>query len=200
MSYFSTIILQSHDLLNAFRKIGIRTTGTVHDNRIKKYPLVPVKSIKKREDRGVFDFQYDERNQLLFVRWNDNSAVTMAKNYDSVEPLAQVKRWSSKRKEKMPVPQPQLFKNYNYRMGGVDLLDQGVNNYRIAIHSKKWWWALFTHMLNVTVVNAWRLSELSTLMTKRIFCNMLEVLLVTTYDPIIRLYKEDLLDNYQEVF
>ncbi|XP_057657394.1 piggyBac transposable element-derived protein 3-like [Diorhabda carinulata] len=107
----------SHDLLNALRKIGIRATGTVHDNRTKKCPLVPVKTIKKKRRP-----------------WNDNSAVTMATNYDSVEPLAQIKRWSSKRKEKMPVPQPQLFKNYNYRMGGVDLLDQGVNNYRIAIH------------------------------------------------------------------
>lgn len=27
--------------------------------------------------------------------------------------------------------------------------DQAVNNYRISIQGKKWWWPLFTHMVNV---------------------------------------------------
>lgn len=40
-------------------------------------------------------------------------------------------------------------------MGGVDLLDQATNNYRITIRGKIWWWVLFTHMMNVTMVNAW---------------------------------------------
>ncbi|XP_057652731.1 piggyBac transposable element-derived protein 2-like [Diorhabda carinulata] len=46
----------SHDVLNALRKIGIRATGTVRDNRTKKGPLVSAKTIKKRKDRGFFDF------------------------------------------------------------------------------------------------------------------------------------------------
>ncbi|KAH9375546.1 hypothetical protein HPB48_015040 [Haemaphysalis longicornis] len=46
-------------------------------------------------------------------------------------------------------------------MGGVDLLDQTTNNYRIGIRSKKWWWVLFTQMLNISVVNAWRIHQMS---------------------------------------
>ncbi|KAH9359587.1 hypothetical protein HPB48_021644 [Haemaphysalis longicornis] len=46
-------------------------------------------------------------------------------------------------------------------MGGVDLLDQTANNYRIGIRSKKWWWVLFTQMLNISVVNAWRIDQMS---------------------------------------
>ncbi|KAJ8964482.1 hypothetical protein NQ314_004769 [Rhamnusium bicolor] len=84
------------------------------------------------------------------------SAVTMATNYDSLEPMAQVKRRSAKKRENIFVLQPQLIKTYNSSMGDVDLLDQGVNNYRISIHGKKWWWVLFTHMINILVVYAWR--------------------------------------------
>lgn len=52
-------------------------------------------------------------------------------------------------------------RTYNQGMGGVDLLDQAVNNYRVTIQGKKWWWPLWTHMLNVAVVNAWRLYSMA---------------------------------------
>ena len=46
---------------------------------------------------------------------------------------------------------------YNRHMGGVDLFDSFVSNYRIRIRSKKWWWPLFAWFLDATCVNAWRL-------------------------------------------
>ncbi|XP_031343006.1 piggyBac transposable element-derived protein 2-like [Photinus pyralis] len=150
----------SYDLLTTLRGNGVRATGTVRENRTKKCPILPSAQMKKK-DRGNFDYRYDKENSLLFVRWHDNSVVTMATNYDGIEPMSQVKRWSSKKKEKISVPQPKLFQTYNAFMGGVDLLDQSVNGYRVAIHGKKWWWVLFTHMINVTVVNAWRLYQLA---------------------------------------
>lgn len=150
----------SHDLMKTLRQSGYRATGTVRDNRIKKCPLPDQKQMKK-ENRGHYSFKYDKENSLLLVRWKDNSIVTMMTNYDSVQPLAKVKRWSKERKEKIDVPQPHLFASYNSAMGGVDLLDQSVNNYRVSIQGKKWWWPLWTHMLNVAVVNAWRLHLLA---------------------------------------
>ena len=45
-------------------------------------------------------------------------------------------------------------------MGGVDLNDQAVSTYRIHIKGKKWWWVLFTHMLNVCMTNAWKLQQI----------------------------------------
>ncbi|GLV46153.1 hypothetical protein CBL_02869 [Carabus blaptoides fortunei] len=85
----------------------------------------------------------------------------MASNYDKVFPLQSVKRWSSAEKRKVDIPQPKLFSSYNAGMGGVDLHDQAVNNYRISIFGKKWWWPLFTHMLNTTMVNAWHLHKIA---------------------------------------
>ncbi|KAJ8914400.1 hypothetical protein NQ315_017494 [Exocentrus adspersus] len=107
----------SHRLLDTLRHMGYRATGTIRDNRTKKCPLTDIKQFKKK-DRGCFEHIYDENAKLLFVRWLDNSVVTMVTNYDTVEPLGKVKRWSPIYKEKVDVPQPHLIQNYNRFMGG----------------------------------------------------------------------------------
>lgn len=154
-NYFS-----SHNLLKILRDKGQRATGTIRDNRTKKCPFTNPKSFGKK-NRGYFEKRYDSNSLLLFVRWKDNNTVTMITNYDTVEPLSTVKRWSSIQKIKIDVPQPMVYRSYNKFMGGVDMHDQNVNNYRISIKGKKWWWVLFTHMINMSVVNAWRLHQLA---------------------------------------
>lgn len=101
----------SHSLLKMLRNKGFRATGTVRENRTKNCPL-PSKNSMNKGERGHFRYMYDKTNFLLFVKWKDNNVVTMATNYDSIEPLSNVKRWSSAKKEKVDVSQPQLFRKY----------------------------------------------------------------------------------------
>lgn len=61
------------------RKCGIRPTGTVKDNRIKKCPLLSAKELKKIP-RGTFEYRYHENSSILCVRWTDNNIDTMATN------------------------------------------------------------------------------------------------------------------------
>lgn len=150
----------SCNLLIELRHLGYCATGTVCENRIKKCPLVSSKEIKKK-DRASFDYRFDKNNELLLVRWKDNSVCTMATNFDDLEPMGTVKRWCTVKKEKTDVKIPLLFQNYNKGMGGVDELDQSISLYRIAIHGKKWWWVLFTYMVDMMVSNAWRLHVMS---------------------------------------
>lgn len=42
-------------------------------------------------------------------------------------------------------------------MGGVDLFDNAMNNYRISVRGKKWYWPLITNALDAAMVNAWKL-------------------------------------------
>lgn len=150
----------SFELLRDLRKAGFRATGTVREGRTKKCPLVGVKEMKKK-NRADFDYRFDQVNQILFVRWLDNSVCTMGSNYDSVLPLGKVKRWSAVEKKKVDVGIPHVFQSYNKGMGGVDQADQSISLYRTAIRGKKWWWVLFTYMLDLAVANAWRLHILT---------------------------------------
>jgi hypothetical protein len=70
-------------------------------------------------------------------------------------------------KKKVIVTQPRLIEQYNHKMGGVDLCDNLVANYRIRIRGKKWWWPIFTNYIDVTLTNAWKLSRLSTIQNKK---------------------------------
>ena len=45
-------------------------------------------------------------------------------------------------------------------MGGVDLLDKQVTLYRTRIRGKKWWFPIFTQMLDVAVINCWRMHNI----------------------------------------
>lgn len=168
----------SYDLLLILKEKGFRAIGTVRDNRTKRCPLKSSKMLEKQE-RGSLDVMYVSKyfnhmfmsvknvycnyryadTGVLFVKWNDNSVVTVGTNFDGVNPLQTVKRWSRSQKSKVNVAQPHLIAEYNAGMGGVDLHDQAISTYNIKFRGKKWWWPLFASMINSCVVNAWKLYK-----------------------------------------
>ena len=86
---------------------------------------------------------------------SDDSGVEIVKK---AMPL---KRYSKKQTKILMVPQPQMLYQYNQNMGGVDLADNGIANYRISIKAKKWYWPLFTNFISMCVVNSWKLVNTS---------------------------------------
>ena len=49
---------------------------------------------------------------------------------------------------------PDCVAKYNEGMLGVDLADWKTQTYHVGIKSKKWYFLIFTHPLDVSVVNA----------------------------------------------
>lgn len=76
-------------------------------------------------------------NEIVVVRWNDNSIVTVASNHLLPEPMHRVKRYDRKNEKIVTVQMPHPIYEYNQLMGGVDLFDNATNNYRIR--GKKWY-------------------------------------------------------------
>ncbi|CAH0562903.1 unnamed protein product [Brassicogethes aeneus] len=56
-----------------------------------------------------------------------------------------------------------MISKYNKYMGGVDLHDNGVANYRIRVMGKKWWWPLFINTIDSALVNSWKLFNMDEL-------------------------------------
>ena len=79
--------------------------------------------------------------------------VCLATNFESVEPLQNVRRFSQSLKRQVTVTQPNLISSHNKYMGGVDLHDNFVSKYRIKVKEKKWWWLLFVNLLDSPIVN-----------------------------------------------
>ena len=47
---------------------------------------------------------------------------------------------------------------YKYT-GGVDHFDQTIAKLRVGIRKKRWWWPLFSWLLNVSMKNAWQVCR-----------------------------------------
>ena len=58
-------------------------------------------------------------------------------------------------KMQITVEQPNSIAEYNTYMGGDDKMDWVINKYRIKIHGKKWYFPNFTHIIDMTVINAY---------------------------------------------
>ena len=145
----------SHALLTELAEKGFRACGTVRENRTGRCPLPSKKEVEK-QDRGYFDYRSD--GTVLCAKWHDSSVVTMASNYYGVNPLQTVER-RVKKENKKSVNQPYLFKMYNKGMGGVDVCDRMLAFYRPRLRSKKWWWNIFSNILNLAVVAAFRFHQ-----------------------------------------
>ena len=128
-------------------------TGTIRENRMGDSPL---RNLKK-EIRGTFDQLLDHQQEILTVRWNDNAVVNVITNNSTVNPIISTKRYCRKKKQTITIPQPKVIQEYNHGMGGVDLHDNAVANYRICMRGKKWWWPIWTNALGNAMVNAWKL-------------------------------------------
>lgn len=86
------------------------------------------------------------------------TTVTVASNYFGVNPVHKVERCVKKEHNKL-VDQPHLIHMYNKGMGGIDACDRMLSSYRLWLRSKKWWWNIFSNMLNMAVVAAFRFYQ-----------------------------------------
>lgn len=94
---------------------------------------------------------------MIAVRWNDNSIITVLSNHTGHLPNHQVQRFDRKLKKDVQIDQPHAVFAYNHAMGGVDLFDNAINNYKIAVRAEKWYWPLITNIIDAAIVNAWKL-------------------------------------------
>ena len=133
----------SFDLLEDLREKYLKATGTIRKNRLGACPVTPLTEMKRTE-RGIIDVCCS-RN-LCVVQWHDNQIVAMASNNLQSSPTVKCNRYSKAHRSPVSVLQPQMIASYNQFMGGVDLLDEFINNLRPCIGGKKWYW---TPMINL---------------------------------------------------
>lgn len=158
-SFYFDNLFTGFQLLTHLKSRGYEGTGTVRENRLPNdIPLTNKKAMIKAQ-RGTYVHSKSNEEDIIVVRWKDNSVVTAMSTLHGVEPLSNVTRYCAAEKKKIQVPRPAIFTEYNKHMGGTDLMDQNISTYRIGIRGKKWWWPIFTYLIDAAVCNAWVLSR-----------------------------------------
>lgn len=147
-------------LMTELSSHGIQSIGTVRRNRIPDCKQ-PSEADMKKSERGA-SVQYITRTDetdIACVTWKDNKVVNVLSTFCDKEPTHQVKRYDRKTKQNIMVNCPDIIKQYNKHMGGVDLIDSHIGRYKIMMRSKKWYMRIFYHLLDISVINAWLLYK-----------------------------------------
>lgn len=137
-------------------KNGIYVTGTARRNRIPNCKLMDEHKMKKMPRGTSEEFvACVDGVDISNVGWLDNKVVSFLSTKTGEIPKETVKRYDKKTKENITIVRPNVTKVYNTHMGGVDLLD----SHHISLRSKKWYFRIFNHLLDITIVNAWLLYQ-----------------------------------------
>jgi len=135
---------------------NIYVTGTVMKNRVNE----PVKKLMddktmQRLQRGTCDSTVRRDGHIALIKWFDNKPILMASSVHGKLPQDSCRRWSKKDKQYIQVSRPSIIKEYNCKMGGVDLCDRMLSYYKMHIRSKKWTVRTMMHFVDLALVNAW---------------------------------------------
>ena len=99
----------------------------------------------------------DANSAIIVMKWFDNKTIHLVSNYCTSAASSQVKRWDGSKKKNVLIDCPDIVKEYNSAMGGVDLADMLISLYRTPWKSKRWYLRVLVHCIDIAKVNAWLL-------------------------------------------
>ncbi|XP_046980562.1 piggyBac transposable element-derived protein 1-like [Schistocerca americana] len=135
---------------------GILSLGAVRRSRVHNKKLSDDKSLSKEERGKLLEFIGNyEGTEISNVLWKYNKTVMLLSMFVGSDPVSNVKTNDRSRKEHIFVSCPKIVQTYNKHMGGVDLLDSLIGRYRIIMRSKKWYFRIFYHLVDVATINSW---------------------------------------------
>lgn len=141
----------SFDLILHLQKLGLRSTGTIRENRV---PKEVRQIIDKNAPRGTCIAQHDQNSGINYISIKDSKQVSIASTAAGVTPQSPSKRYNAEERAKTVIFFPYAFHAYDKFMGGVDLHDNHCNNLLPCIRSKKWTWVVFIRLVQSAIVNA----------------------------------------------
>ena len=135
---------------------GHRIYGTLRlDRGVPHHLRQHMRQMKQKGDCAVVQSPNDE---LTISAWVDSKVAVCISN---VHPPACVltRRRMKGRTDRVQLPCPLPFAEYNQNMGGIDDFDRLLSFLSVKLRCHKWWHAIFYFLIDVAMVNAlhlWR--------------------------------------------
>ena len=155
-NYFTSVRLL-HDLKVDY---GVYATGTVNVwSKMCPAVLASMQPSLRKAKRGTSSYVMSKPG-ILVLSWNDaapgakKKCVSFASTVSGPTSSQLVKRWV-RRQAAVEIPQPDVAKDYSANMGSVDRNNRAAEVYRTGGKTAKWWWAVFWHLMDSLIHNAW---------------------------------------------
>ncbi|CAH2098354.1 unnamed protein product [Euphydryas editha] len=144
-------------LIDELQKRGFKCAGTIMKNRLPKYLLHNLQTDKQlaKQGRGSYDVLVREDEQIALTKWYDNKSVMFLSSIHAAETIDECRRYDRKTRSYVHVKRPEVVKQYNSNMGGVDLTDRLLAVCPSRMRTKKWTVRFISHFIDLSIVNAW---------------------------------------------
>ena len=113
----------------------------------------------KKEGRGSYDYHTDMGFGLVITKWFNSKCVHMCSTYVSPTETTEVNRWDQSANKYINFQCPEVVRENNKTMGGVDLSDMLISLYRTQVKPKRWYIKVLFHCVDIAKVNAWLLYK-----------------------------------------
>ena len=137
---------------------GFGACGTVMRNRLSLTDEI----IDELDSFGYQDYDfYQFGEEILLAAWKDKRMVTMISNIHSTEMISYVRYIKTRDENNFPISKteeiskPVMIQEYGKFMGGVDRFDKLLYNYHFYHRNCRWYIRIFTHFLEVSILNAY---------------------------------------------
>lgn len=152
-------------LMVYLRARGIYSLGTVRANRIPncKIPAEKSEQLKKAPRGYSTEFVGSAYGiDITTVSWKDTKNVKLCSTYVGTKPFLRctesqplkIARYNRKQKSHEEIDCPQIIREYNAHMGGVDLMDAYIGRNGLKIKTKDMATRIFYHLLDMGITNA----------------------------------------------
>ncbi|CAG4958182.1 unnamed protein product [Colias eurytheme] len=150
--YFTTV-----RLADELAKRGLKCTGTIMKNRVPKEVINKIDDDKTlmRKGRGSCDVLVRNDGEVAFTKWMDNKSVLLLSTIHAAENFDDCRRYNRSTKQYLFVSRPEVIKEYNSNMGGVDLTDRLIAVCPSRARTRKWTVRFISHCLDLSITNSW---------------------------------------------
>ena len=148
-NYFS-----SPALFTSLLTDNIYARGTVRADRRD----FPSRLLRNQDLRQQGDMVRAQKGDLLAVKWRDKRIVNFISTAEQATSVVEVTR-RHRDGTQHQVQAPEVVREYNNNMNGVDHADQMRTEYPTYRKSKKWWHYIFWFLIDVCVCNAFVLMK-----------------------------------------
>lgn len=145
----------SQKLADELYNRGIRCSGTLMKNRIPRGCQLKDDRIMKSEGRGSTHVVVRPDGKMAVTKWYDNKPVIFLSTIEAEEKSDFCQRWCKKTKRYLTITRPQVVREYNKKMGGVDLADRLLAVCPNRYKTNKWTQRFLSHMIDLAVSNSW---------------------------------------------
>lgn len=184
------------------RARGIFSLGTVRANRIPngKLPHDKSEELKKAPRRYSTEFVGSAYGvDITTVLWKDTKNVRLCSTYAGIKPFmrtnlesnpSKITRYNRKEKSYNEIDCPQIIREYNAHMGGVDLMDSYMDRSGLQIKTKDMATRIFYHLLDMAITNAFVLYRRLNAQRNQNTNNNIKVKDMTMYEFRLSIAKE----------